>query len=287
GTSNPNNLRSEFGVVALVKFCGFILGNFSNAGTEKVYNVNGVSQHGNHAEDQFMSAWEEFTETSVYKEILALQTLNQKKPYITIKLSRSPCSTCTPKLIEFIKSNKIKIRMKLLQLYGGEEGLLTNRLSVLALISYGYAIKVWDAQAPRKGFRARTKANLPHEMMFATIHLKNSSRDEEMDADRLLSPEEEEFLNFRHYVEESSRKIDEHLLEAYSYFSNPPDILKLDSSKREKARKLQEYMKIIKKEPDLYNRVLLLEQYYTNARPLTADGTGESGATSSNAAMLD
>lgn len=262
GTSNPNTLQSEYSVLALVKFCGFIFGSFINAGPEKIYKINSETHNGDHAEDNFMAAWEEFVSTSVYKEILDLQNYNKEAAYITIKISKSPCIACTSKLIKFIKSHSINIRMKILQLYGGQPGALTNRLSVLALISHGFAIKSWDVLNPNKGHRSYTKRGHPHEMFFASLHLKNVSLDDEADEARVLTNEEQAFIEFRSYVVDSNIKLKQQIEEALSYFENPPAIETLIPSKAQTAKKLLEFMETIRKDTRLSERLLMSKELY-------------------------
>lgn len=271
GTSNPNTLQSEYSVLALAKFCGFIFGGFINAGPTKAYKINSESSSGNHAEDNFMAAWEEFTATKVYGEILDLQKFNKKAPFITIKISKSPCIECTKKLIKFINSNKINIRMKILQLYGGAPGQLTNRLSVLALISHGFAVKSWDVINPQKGARTFTKAGLPHEMFFASMHLQNVSKDDEDDEKRMLTNEEEAFIELRKYVLDSNSKLKQQIIEAANYFNNPPIISNLKHSEVEKAKKLKEPLEMIRKDTRLNERLLMEKELYYMLKYISFD----------------
>lgn len=262
GTSNPNTLQSEYSVLALVKFCGFIFGSFINAGPTKVYAIDSERTDGNHAEDNFMAAWEEFTATKVYGEILDLQAFNKKAPYITIKISKSPCATCAAKLIKFISANKINIRMKILQLYGGLPGSLTNRLSILALISHGFAIKSWDVLNPEKGHRQFTKAGGSHEMLYASMHLQHVSIDDECDEERMLTNEEKAFIQLRKYVISANSTLKQQIIEAAECFSNPPDIDSLTHSEAAKAKKLKEPLELIRRDTSLNERILMERELY-------------------------
>ncbi|WP_162878160.1 APOBEC family cytidine deaminase [Trinickia diaoshuihuensis] len=272
GLSNANNLNSEYGVVAIVKFCGFILGNFHNGSmVERRYLIGEQVVTGNHAEDCFMSAWDEFVETRIYKEIIALQNKMSiesgcdQPPYITIKLSRSPCTECTQKLIKFIKKQGISIRLKMLQLYSGDDGKLINRLNIIGLMRHGYAVKEWAVASERKGYRELTKRKLPHEMTYATLMYEAARLDkitDELGADetREPTPDEELFLEFRSSVQNANSNVLKEIEAALEFYCNPPSIANIHKSKRKKYKELIKHLAVLELDDDLGIKSLLREK---------------------------
>ncbi|WP_321935416.1 hypothetical protein [Paraburkholderia sp. J8-2] len=209
GTLNPLTMDTENSVVCVVKYRGIPFGLFQNGQLEKSYKIGDETVTGTHAEDCFMSAWEEFQELTVLRDSADLAAAGRgQQLFITLKINKSPCIECTAKLIKFKKANPhVSIRLKILQLYygsGGTKGVgsLTNRLSILALMSSGFYIKEWVIFKKANPRREQTKLGYIHELRNMTaIFLDNTASkkifSDEDDQEIVLNETELKYLTFR------------------------------------------------------------------------------------------
>ncbi|MNE68775.1 hypothetical protein D3C80_1644540 [compost metagenome] len=108
-------------------------------------------------------------------------------------------------------------------------------------------------------------------MFFASMHLQNVSKDDEDDEKRMLTNEEEAFIELRKYVLDSNSKLKQQIIEAANYFNNPPIISNLKHSEVEKAKKLKEPLEMIRKDTRLNERLLMEKELYYMLKYISFD----------------
>jgi hypothetical protein len=109
---------------------------------------------GDHAEDAFLESFEQASEeTDIVK---TLREIFDDHLFITLKLSRSPCSVCTEKLLKFAQSDKkIHLRIKVQTLYEGD-GAYQGASDIHRLIGAGVSVREWNVPLHAKS-SVRTK----------------------------------------------------------------------------------------------------------------------------------
>ncbi|WP_027159866.1 hypothetical protein [Methylobacter luteus] len=120
---------------------------------------------GTHAEDAFLSAWDAAVKKGTIGQ---LKERCNNKLYVTIKLSKSPCQVCAPKLIAFKKkSNDIFLRIKTQAIYEGDGGINVNTLEIKKMIGEGIAVRSWHIPFHSNKHQkngAKTKSGMLHEL---------------------------------------------------------------------------------------------------------------------------
>jgi hypothetical protein len=119
---------------------------------------------GYHAEDAFLSAWTEFKKSKIYQDI---KEAGKGKFYVSLKLSKTPCEKCTPRLIKFVRDEKdVKLRIKAQRIYTKKGETLVEGVSRMQeLIASGIPVKAWMLEE-RVGKKATTKELQLHELSF-------------------------------------------------------------------------------------------------------------------------
>ena len=133
---SPTAEGRDFVVVAHVKINGFKFGMFvtNDASLPYPHKFQKARLSNNHAEDAFLSAFEQALFSSTSMLILCgLSLLFGKKVSLTMKSSKSPCPDCAAKLINFKRhfDSLVTLRIKTIRQYGGgkkvdREGATTN-----------------------------------------------------------------------------------------------------------------------------------------------------------------
>ena len=109
-------------VVALAKIDGLIFGMFQVSSCPFGY-IHSIEKKGkkNHAEDGFISAYEEFMQTDTFKALAAAHEATNTQFSITLKLNKTPCEDCAPMLIAFKKAYNVSLRIKAIRQYKGKD----------------------------------------------------------------------------------------------------------------------------------------------------------------------
>jgi Secreted Novel AID/APOBEC-like Deaminase 4 len=118
---------------------------------------------GSHAEDAFISAWRAAEQAGVIDELRKIHGL---QAFVTLKISRSPCSKCTQKLIKFVELTKdVKLRIKVQTLYEGEGGKV-GASNVHELLAKGIPVREWNVPlyAAKHREKSQTKSMQLHEL---------------------------------------------------------------------------------------------------------------------------
>jgi Secreted Novel AID/APOBEC-like Deaminase 4 len=129
----------------------------------KVYDHD-CGESGSHAEDAFLSAWVAAEKAGVIEELCKPY---DGKAFVTLKISRSPCKKCAPKLIKFVEGRKnVKLRIKVQTLYHGDGGPIINGQNVCLMISKGIAVREWNVPyyAAKRRQQKTTKLGQLHEL---------------------------------------------------------------------------------------------------------------------------
>jgi hypothetical protein len=139
--------EKSFNVVSLVKINGFVFGMFQMSTSPIPYAHslrNGT--FGNHAEDGFISAYEEFLNTPFFAAMWYATTQSQigfnwqsRKMSITLKQNKTPCHECAAKLIAFKEKYGVVLRIKAMIQYKGKnkeereatQGLVQNGIPII------------------------------------------------------------------------------------------------------------------------------------------------------------
>ena len=176
GTANAFSLNdSQTLVVGLTKVGGYIFGRFCNSpgGSTVTYKIpNTVPQTGNHCEDFFMSAWDEVWDSPVMMELRVPYAIAARKLPVTLKLTKSPCHICAQKLIAFAEGYQIDLRLKILKLYSGDKGEIVNATALLAMLSKGLGVKMWEVHVVKQDYTGLTKKGQNHELRVLKEHLR-------------------------------------------------------------------------------------------------------------------
>lgn len=160
-------------VVLIAKVCGFQFGRFVNTSVlPRQYKIGNDWYEGTHSEDQFLATWDEAWDMDVMKEIRELRSAQSAPVYVSIKLSKSPCHVCARKLEKFMEAYGVKLRLKVLSLYHGDQGEIINSYSLLSLMSKGAVVKYWDVMNQGKGYRKTTRLGQQHELKYITRPFK-------------------------------------------------------------------------------------------------------------------
>jgi APOBEC-like N-terminal domain len=148
---------------------------------------------GSHAEDAFINAWRAAEQAGVIDQ---LRKLYGGKAFVTLKISRSPCSKCTPKLIEFTKLTKeVTLRIKVQTLYEGEGG-TQGAANVHLLLNKGIPVREWNV--PLYAAKHR-KHNWTRSLQLRELHTWGCDGDEEMHK-LLLQQAVHKLDRFYHFV---------------------------------------------------------------------------------------
>jgi hypothetical protein len=172
GTNNPYSLDlyDQCNTLLLAKVNGLVWGQFINSvdpkkptkpktddakeryneigkplyDTRRSLNTyrHGFGKPGDHAEDAFL---ESFEQAGIQTKIIStLRQIFGGALFVTLKLSRSPCSVCTQKLLAFAKKDeKLHLRIKVQTLYEGD-GAYQGASDVHTLIAAGVSVREWN-----------------------------------------------------------------------------------------------------------------------------------------------
>jgi hypothetical protein len=134
------------------------------------YDPNAKEGGGYHAEDGFLSAWEEFKKFAIYDE---LKRLGNGRLHVTLKLSKSPCGECTSRLIKFRNDEEVILRIKAQGIYHEDSSLKKGLSRVNQLLTAGIPVKAWAVEG-KVGKRAKTTMGQLHELSCWSVEPEDS-----------------------------------------------------------------------------------------------------------------
>ena len=97
----------------------------------------------NHAEDAFLESFDAAEKAGVVDK---LRELYGGALFVTLKITRTPCQYCAPKLQDFVQKHKnLKLRIKAQTFYEGDGGGNLNAKNLVSMISgSSIGVRIWD-----------------------------------------------------------------------------------------------------------------------------------------------
>lgn len=164
--------EKSFNVVSLAKINGLVFGMFQMSTSPIRYShslFNGTA--GNHAEDGFMSAYEEFINTPFFAAMWYATKFMNTKTSITLKQNKTPCHECAQKLIQFKKTFGVELRIKAMIQYKGKNK--QERAATQELVQNG--IPIIPFNVPERTAKKKydlTRIGQFHELKYARFDEK-------------------------------------------------------------------------------------------------------------------
>jgi len=212
--------EKSYNVVTFTKINGLTFGMFIMSTSPFPYRHKWGD--GNHAEDGFLSAYEEFTKTKQFVTLWYLSFLSHKKLSITLKQNKTPCSQCAPKLIKFTKETGAGLRIKAMMQYtGGAKPKGTEKQATQLLVQNN--IPVIPCNLPKKVAAKKYDVNAMGQMH----ELKYVRYDE---AEYMEEQDQKKVAKYRNSFDEQevglAKIVLEHLDKTKVDLTNPDAVLK-------------------------------------------------------------
>jgi hypothetical protein len=192
GTGNPYSASvaitgddKAYEVVGLAKIDGLIFGMFQVSSCPLPY-FHSIEKKAakTHAEDGFVSAFEQFTKTKTYDALAAAHKITKTKFSVTLKLNKTPCQHCAPMLIAFAEKHTLSLRIKAMRQYKGNNK--KEQDATRSLVDNGIPVIPFNIPAKARTTQYdKNRFGQFHELKFARfdeIEFKEDNASEEVKA---------------------------------------------------------------------------------------------------------